>query len=723
MALLAYRGRPMPRASGDRDGRASSPGDSRSLRTAPVGLRARRRIFWLAPLALLLVAALGYVAYSSVERSQKQQRKEELSALLRASSEGVTSWLAAKEAQAAAVASHSAVVSAAAALHETDGGAGRPNALSEHEAQQRLRDQMSLLLSGTTFQRFRLVEPDGVVLASSDPAEIGQPTAKASGPAPGWATTQGVRLWMPYGSRSGAVRMAVSASIALEGRPLAALLLVFDPTHEFYAILSAARSGSTGETYAFDRTGRLISPSRFDEALRAGGQLGPEAPAAELQLERRDPDAAPEAPRSSRPFTLAVERALAERGDGVDVDGYRDYRGVEVIGAWTWLSKYEVGLITEKDASEAFALRDTVRRALGLLVLALALVMGGLVALTHVTALLQRRSRNAERQLEQLGQYQLKEKLGEGGMGAVYRGQHLMLRRPTAIKLLKLDGDDGKAALMRFEREVRITSQLTHPNTVAIYDYGVTPDGTFYYAMELLDGLDLEVLVRRGGPMPAARVIHLLLQACGSLAEAHAAGLIHRDVKPANMIVGSRGGVWDTLKVLDFGLVKEMRRASDSGDGATLIGTPAFMAPEVLKDSERASPATDVYSLGASAYCLLTGRHMFDEEDPMRFMVAHLTEEPRPPSALVRGVPPDLEAVIMRCLEKEPERRYPDMAALAQALAACIDHGRWTQEDARAFWEEHGARLREASPPRAASPLSVTIDPHELKRRAALQER
>jgi tRNA A-37 threonylcarbamoyl transferase component Bud32 len=718
----------MPRASGDRDSRDSSSGDSssgdsRGLRTAAAGLRARGRIFWLAPLAVLLVASLGYWAYSSVERSQKQQRKEELSALLRASSEGVTSWLAAKEAEAAAVATHSAVVGAAAALHETGGGAARPNALSEHEAQQRLRDQMSLLLSGTTFQRFRLVEPEGVVLASSDPAEIGQPTAKVPGPSSGWATTQGVRLWMPYGSRSGAVRMAVSASIAPEGRQLATLLLVFDPAREFYAILSAARSGSTGETYAFDRAGRLISPSRFDEALRAGGQLGPEAPAAELELELRDPDTAtPEAPRSSRPFTLAVKRALAEHGDGIDVDGYRDYRGVEVIGAWTWLSRYEVGLITEKDASEAFALRDTVRRALGLLVLALALVMGGLVALTHVTALLQRRSRNAERQLEQLGQYQLKEKLGEGGMGAVYCGQHLMLRRPTAIKLLKLDGDDGKAALMRFEREVRITSQLTHPNTIAIYDYGVTPDGTFYYAMELLDGLDLEALVRRSGPMPAARVIHLLLQACGSLAEAHAAGLIHRDVKPANMIVGSRGGVWDTLKVLDFGLVKEMRRESDSGDSATLIGTPAFMAPEVLKDSERASPATDVYSLGASAYCLLTGRHMFDEEDPMRFMVAHLTEEPRPPSVLVRGVPADLEAVILRCLEKEPEQRYPGMGALAQALEACVDHGRWTHDDARAFWEEHGARLREAAPPRAARPLSVTIDPRELKRRAGLQE-
>lgn len=708
-------------ASGDGDGRNLSSGSSLAGRG---GFRARRRIFWLAPLGLLLVAALGYWAYDSVERSQKQQRSDELRALLRASAEGLSSWLAAQEAQAAAVAAHASVVDAVAALHAVGGGPLRPNWLSEHAAQQRLREQLSLLLSGTNYEQFRLAEPDGSVLASSNPGDIGQPAARVATHDPDWAKARDVRVWMPYGSRSGAIRMGVSAPILLDGRHLATLFLVFDPAREFYAIMSAARSGSTGETYAFNRAGRLLSPSRFDEGLRVAGQLGPEAPSAVLQLELREPSLTSAEPKpagaaSPRPFTLGVRRALAERKAGFDVDGYLDYRGTPVIGAWTWLSGYELGLITEKDASEAFALRDTVRRAIGLLLLALVLVMAGLVALTHVATLLQRRSRKAERRLEQLGQYKLTQKLGEGGMGAVYSGQHVMLRRPTAIKLLKHDGD-GDAARARFEREVRITSQLTHPNTIAIYDYGVTPDGTFYYAMELLDGMDLEALVRQGGPLPPARVIHLLLQACGSLTEAHAAGLIHRDVKPANLIVCSRGGVWDTLKVLDFGLVKDTRRAgSTQAAPASIIGTPAFIAPEVLKDAELASPATDVYALGATAYFLLTGHYVFDEHDAMRFLVAHLTEEPRRPSAHVREVPADLEAVIMRCLEKEPQDRYPDMEALAHALQQCAEHGRWTSRHAQAFWQGRGAALRRSQPPASGSagPLSVGVDLRELRRR------
>jgi tRNA A-37 threonylcarbamoyl transferase component Bud32 len=207
--------------------------------------------------------------------------------------------------------------------------------------------------------------------------------------------------------------------------------------------------------------------------------------------------------------------------------------------------------------------------------------------------------RKTVRNITKLGQYTLEQKLGEGGMGVVYRASHAMLRRPTAVKLLLPDRTD-KAALARFEREVRRTAMLTHPNTVTVYDYGRTTDGVFYYAMELLEGLTLEQIVEIDGPQPAERVIHLLDQAAASLAEAHDAGLIHRDVKPSNILVVDRGGIADLVKVLDFGLVKDVRPGASSEDTASvaltqekaITGTPLYMAPESLTSTRSAPSAT-----------------------------------------------------------------------------------------------------------------------------------
>ena len=301
--------------------------------------------------------------------------------------------------------------------------------------------------------------------------------------------------------------------------------------------------------------------------------------------------------------------------------------------------------------------------------------------------------RDADR-VRRLGQYTLEEKIGEGGMGVVYRASHAMLRRPTAIKLLPPDRA-GEVNLQRFEREVQLTAQLTHPNTVAIYDYGRTPDGIFYYAMEYLDGINLEELVRRDGPQPAGRVIHILGQVSGALAEAHELGLIHRDIKPANIILTERGGEPDVAKVVDFGLVK---RLTPDGPAVTmstslvLTGTPLYMAPEALTTPDAIDARSDLYALGAVGYFLLTGKPVFEAGSMAEAFGHHLHTAPIPPSQRTTNpIPAELERVILSCLSKSVEGRPPSARVLQSELAHSGSNASWTKDDAVGWWQHFRA--------------------------------
>ena len=301
--------------------------------------------------------------------------------------------------------------------------------------------------------------------------------------------------------------------------------------------------------------------------------------------------------------------------------------------------------------------------------------------------------------VRRLGQYVLGDLLGEGGMGAVYRAEHALLRRPTAVKLL-LPERTGPESLLRFEREVQRTAQLTHPNTVAIYDYGRTPDGVFYYAMELLDGLTLEELVRRHGPLPVSRVIHVLRQAASALSEAHALGLIHRDIKPANLLLCERGGLPDTLKIVDFGLVKDITPGSDVAltRENTITGTPLYMAPEAITDPDTVDERVDLYALGASGYFLLTGSPPFEAKTVVEICSHHLHSTPLPPSERVgMPIPTELEALILACLSKDKRARPASAHALEEALSECAKHAPWSKREAGDFWREFRAGRSKAA--------------------------
>jgi hypothetical protein len=286
-----------------------------------------------------------------------------------------------------------------------------------------------------------------------------------------------------------------------------------------------------------------------------------------------------------------------------------------------------------------------------------------------------------------LGQYNLLEKIGEGGMGVVYRAEHEMLRRPTAIKLLS-PHNAGERSLRRFEREAQLTARLTNPHTVSVYDFGRTPEGAFYYVMEFLDGIDLERLVREAGPVPPGRAVHVLKQVCEALAEAHGVGLIHRDIKPANILLSEVGGISDFAKVVDFGLVKDVSGADDPRltRDDVFAGTPQYLAPETIESGMSSDPRSDLYALGAVAYYLLTGTPVF-EGRLVEVIQSHLQRAPDPPSArLGRTVPPKLERVVLDCLEKDPARRPESAQILSDRLDACDDVEPWLPDQAQRWW-------------------------------------
>ena len=303
------------------------------------------------------------------------------------------------------------------------------------------------------------------------------------------------------------------------------------------------------------------------------------------------------------------------------------------------------------------------------------------------------------RRARELGSYQLVERLGQGGMGEVWRARHRLLARPAAIKLIRPSLVEGRSAISdeiqhRFQREAEAIASLRSPHTVELFDFGVADDGAFYYVMELLDGLDAETLVKRTGPLPAGRVIHVLRQICHSLSEASTRGLVHRDIKPANIFLCRYGEEHDFVKVLDFGLVKATQASAAMGPGLTqemaVHGTPAFIAPEQALAASTVDGRADIYATGCVAYWLLTGRLVFTGATPMALVMQHLQTTPTAPSAHTElPVPRALDELVLACLAKDPAARPQSAKELSLRLAAIEGAGPWTEEQARTWWTTH----------------------------------
>ncbi len=337
------------------------------------------------------------------------------------------------------------------------------------------------------------------------------------------------------------------------------------------------------------------------------------------------------------------------------------------------------------------------------------------VGLSSIACYVIHRLRSEVSSIRSLGQYQLERKLGEGSMGVVYQATHGMLKRPTAVKLLRPELG-GREVHDLFRREVQLTAKLTHPNTIRIYDYGRTPEGLFYYAMELLDGASLQDIVEATGPQPVPRVVHILRDVALALDEAHSVGLIHRDVKPSNIMLARRGGADDVVKVVDFGLVKRLQDDDDpeTSDTRSIKGTPHYLSPEGVNTPDEVDARSDLYSLGAVGYYSLTGRPVFEADTVFEVCMQHVQAAPAALSE-ARGepIPKELERLILSCLAKRKDDRPESAQALADALDQ-LDLPRWTRADAERWWQRYGSLVEEQrdsiAPRITGHTMNVVID-------------
>jgi len=542
----------------------------------------------------------------------------------------------------------------------------------------------------------QVIDTRGVILAASDAARTGQvvtPDFRA-------------HLAPALGGRSVFIRpyrgLAVSGSTHLgriwiaapvrnaKGKVIAVLALGSPADAGFARLFKAARPGNSGESFAFDAEGWLVSESRHGEEL-VGRGLVTEPLGGAFSLRLAAPDAGGAADTAA-PLTRLAAAAVASRHldeaqrAGMQSDPYPGYLGREVIGAWRWLTELDLGVAVEMEAAEAYApLRYLQIAFVVLLALILLVWLSIFLPAETIDRLLRRKPG------QQIGPYRVLRQIGAGAISNVYLAQHRMLKRPVALKVLKPQTSSDEW-IARFQREVQSTSLLRHPNTITIYDYGTGPNGLFYYAMEYLEGLSLADLVERYGPVPPSRTAYILRQTCASLWEAHSCGLVHRDIKPQNIMLCEISGERDVVKVLDFGLVKQVSSVQTRDLTGTLriLGTPLYMSPERIRNPADADARADIYALGAVGFFLLTGRRLFETETEHDLTYHVLHEVPRLASECSPfAVPAELDALIGRCLEKDPAARPQTIADVAGALDALLVHAPWTRRQIDAWWEQN----------------------------------
>ena len=484
---------------------------------------------------------------------------------------------------------------------------------------------------------------------------------------------------------------------------IAFLFADFNVKNDFSSILNVSHHNATAETYAFNLEGHILSKSRFQDELQNTFLLDYDTTKESIyNIKLLDPGKSvyktsePKIPVIDQQYTRIFAMAIDElRSDDTDYIGsimkpYRDYRGVKVIGAWTWLPEYDFGLIDEIDAAEALL---ALRYFDGIFFLFIAILLTLSILLYNSNVRIAKFGKRME-DFSKLGQYKLLSKLGEGGFGEVYMAEHNFLKTPVAIKLLKKEFI-GTDMLDRFEKEVKVTSSLSHPNTVKVYDYGTSDSGQFYYVMEYLNGISLDKTINPTEPFPVARAIHVLLNCCYSLHEAHNKGLIHRDVKPMNIMLCNQGGAYDTIKLLDFGLVKKVDTAVSQQTQLNRIGgTPMFMAPERIRDPFNTDHRVDIYALGAVGIYMMSGQYLL-EIISQKMLSGQETLQGNFKSQLIdrEDVPEKLKMLLEDCVSFEPNKRPSSVRGMIQLLEELTKVHPWTREEALKWWKKYDVYL------------------------------
>jgi serine/threonine-protein kinase len=664
------------------------------LLQAPQIGQAQRR-FWLIldamAASLVVVALIGTWAYLHVRDSLRDVRAAGLVSLLEAESRGMQLWIDEKKRDAQRWASTPAVQRHASAL----AGQARRGVVCAPGPQRALQAEIAPYTAAEELSVFNLITRDGRIVSSPHPGYCGLRVAEdfRRELAPVFEGRTVFVPPLPEAARVGGASAAGQGPFAWveapvrgeDGSVVGALGFGRLSSERFARLLALTGTGTTRDAYAFDERARMLTETRYGRRLAQGTATATSVrdPGGDLLAGYKP------LPASGWPLTTLAAAALSREdgNEGVVLEPYRNYRGAEVIGAWRWLAEERIGVAVEVDAAEAYAPLDYLQTAFALL-FALVLVSMTAAASASLWAV-----RIGLREAKRIGQYRLGREIGSGGMSNVHIARHETLKRVAAVKILKshLATDE---AVTRFRREAQLCSQLAHPNTVEVYDYGTTRDGRWYYAMEFVHGISIEDLVRRHGRMPAARVVHALRQACGSLEEAHARGWVHRDVKPGNLMLCTRGGAHDVLKVLDFGLIKQERNPDtrDITQYSRILGTPLYMAPERLRDPADADARADIYALAAVAHFALAGRPAFEAQTDHDIVYRVFNE---PPASLdgAAGAPPALEALIARCLAKDRESRPASIDEVRAALEAIAREIPWTEADARAWWVEWGGTI------------------------------
>ena len=642
-----------------------------------------------ARLALLLLLAavlgVGLWAYRGVGESLREIRATGLKTLLNTQTEALDQWIVERRREVEQIAADPDLGESIVRLvrrgkrveQRTVNGAEK-----EAEEGERIIATILQAAGNIDIAALHVLDTHARVLASTDVGIIGQQVAPEL-QAHLSPVLAGKSVFLrPYrdGDSSGPVRAGrgwVIAPVRSQSGKVVAMLALGSPAKKRFAgLFRVARPGHTGKSLAFDAEGWLLSESRHAEAL-AQRTLAP-------RLVLPDMDT----PTRLAAQAIAARASGRERDEGLLLTPYPNYLGHEVIGAWKWLPDHGLGVAVEMEASEAYAPLTYLQIGFAaVIVLMTAVWFSGFLPPQVLASLLP----GGGGRSRQLGPYRLDRQIGEGAISNVYLAHHRHLKRPAALKVLKMQSTTDEWTA-RFQREVQLASQLSHPNTITIYDYGTGSDGEFWYAMEYLEGLSLTELVERYGPVPPARTAHILRQACASLWEAHSCGLVHRDIKPQNIMLCDIRGERDVVKVLDFGLVKQMsgEQTRDLTAMMRILGTPLYMSPERIRNPSDADGRADIYALGAVGFYLLTGKRLFETETEHDLTYQVLHTVPRLASdCSAFAVPAELDALIGRCLEKDPAARPQSIAEVAGALDALLVHMPWTRAQIEAWWHKH----------------------------------